>query len=293
MEARISGTTTMLGLIGNPVGHSGSPAIYNYAFAKLGIDYAYLAFQIDIDRVGDAMAAMRTFQMRGCNVTYPCKIEVMQYMDVLSPAAEMIGAVNTIVNEDGKLHGYNTDGEGLVMALHDHGIDIKGKSVMICGGGGAATSIQVQCALDGARELYFFNRPGKSFERAKAIAEEIQKKVKDVQIHLCDITDEETLRDAMQTVDILINATSVGMKPMDDQSIITHPEYFRPDMVVYDVVYNPVETRLLREAKAAGCRVLGGKGMLLWQAARAFLLYTGQEMPVEAVKAYCFGEETK
>ena len=138
MEKRISGHTGLLALIGSPVGHSGSPAMYNYSFEKLGLDYAYVAFDIKEDKVKDAIAAMKTFNMRGCNVTMPDKVEAAKYMDELSPAAQIIGAINTIVNDNGKLTGHITDGEGFVHNLKDHGIDIKGKKITVAGGGGAA-----------------------------------------------------------------------------------------------------------------------------------------------------------
>ena len=244
MEKRISGKTGLLGLIGSPVGHSASPAMYNYSFEKLGLDYAYLAFDIKVEQVKDAVAAMRTLHMRGCNVTMPDKTEAAKYMDELSPAAQIIGAVNTIVNDDGKLTGHITDGEGFVQNLRDHGIEIKGKKITVAGGGGAATAIQVQCALDGAREI--------------------------------------------ASSDIFANATIVGMKPMEKESVVKDLSAFRPELVVADAVYNPEETRLLREAKEAGCTCIGGKGMLLWQGVAAFKLYTGMEMPVEDVKKLFF-----
>jgi len=129
MEKRITGHTGLLALIGSPVGHSGSPEMYNYSFAKLGLDYAYVAFDIKEAQVRDALEAMKLFKMRGCNVTMPDKTEAAKYVDELSPAAQIIGAVNTIVNDDGKLTGYITDGEGFVNNLKDHGIDIRGRKI--------------------------------------------------------------------------------------------------------------------------------------------------------------------
>ena len=170
MDSRISGHTGLLALIGSPVGHSGSPAMYNYSFERLGLDYVYVAFDIKVEEVADAIAAMRTFKMRGCNVTMPCKTEVVRYMDELSPAAQIIGAVNTIVNDNGRLTGHITDGEGFVHNLKDHGIDIKGKKITVAGGGGAATAIQVQCALDGAREISIFTIKDAFFERTRWIS---------------------------------------------------------------------------------------------------------------------------
>ena len=174
-KGRITGHTGLLALIGSPVGHSGSPAMYNYSFEKLGLDYAYVAFDIKVEEVKAALDAMRLFHMRGCNVTMPCKTEAAKYMDELSPAAQIIGAVNTIVNDNGKLTGHITDGEGFVHNLRDHGIEIKGKKITVAGGGGAATAIQVQCALDGAREISIFNIKAAFVERTLQTAEKIKK----------------------------------------------------------------------------------------------------------------------
>ncbi len=285
MESRISGHTGLLALIGSPVGHSGSPAMYNYSFARLGLDYAYVAFDIKTEEVADAIAAIKTLKMRGCNVTMPCKTEVVKYMDELSPAARMIGAVNTIVNDGGRLSGYITDGEGFVNNLKDHGIDVAGKKAVIAGSGGAATAIQVQCALDGVREIAIFNR---TVEKARRTAEKIQKEVPGCAVKVFDIADVAAMTEEIRSAEIFINATSVGMKPMDEESVVKDEAAFYPGLVVADAVYNPEQTKLLREAKKAGCICIGGKGMLLWQGAAAFKLYTGQEMPVEEVKEKFF-----
>lgn len=289
MEKRISGHTRLLGLIGSPVGHSGSPAMYNYSFEKLGLDYAYMAFDVKEDGVKAALDAMRLFNMRGMNVTMPDKVEAARYMDELSPAAQIIGAVNTIVNEDGKLIGHMTDGEGFVNNLKDHGISIVGKKMVIAGGGGAATAIQVQCALDGAREITIFNKKDAFFERTMQTAEKIKAAVPNCEVQVYDIDDEVQFKAELDSADIFVNATIVGMKPMDDQSIIKDVSWFRADLVVADIVYNPEETKLLKDAKAAGCTCVGGKGMLVWQGASAFKLYTGEEMPVEGVKELLYG----
>lgn len=291
MEKRISGHTRLLALIGSPVGHSGSPAMYNYSFEKLGLDYAYVAFDVKEDGVKQALDAMRLFNMRGMNVTMPDKVEAARHMDELSPAAQIIGAVNTIVNEDGKLIGHMTDGEGFVNNLKDHGVSVVGKKMVIAGGGGAATAIQVQCALDGAKEITIFNKKDAFFERTLATAEKIRAAVPACVVNVYDIDDEVQLKAEMENADIFVNATIVGMKPMDDQSIIKDLSLLRPDLVVADIVYNPEETKLLKDAKAAGCTCVGGKGMLVWQGASAFQLYTGEEMPVEGVKELLYGNK--
>ncbi len=288
MENRISGTTGLLALIGSPVGHSGSPAMYNYSFQKLGLDYAYVAFDIRQEETAKAIEAMRTFKMRGCNVTMPDKTEAAKYVDELSPAARIIGAVNTIVNDDGRLTGYITDGEGFVNNLRDHGIEIEGKKITVAGGGGAATAIQVQCALDGAREISIFNIKDAFFERTLETAEKIRSTKPECTVHVYDIADEERMKEEIAASDIFANATIVGMKPMENESIVKDVSAFRPGLVVCDAVYNPKETRLLREAKQAGCRCIPGEGMLLWQGVAAFKLFTGQDMPVKEVREKYF-----
>lgn len=289
MEKRIKGTTGLMGLIGKPVGHSGSPAMYNYCFQELGLDYAYLAFDISIEEVADAISAIKTLHMRGCNVTMPCKTEVVKYMDELSPAAQIIGAVNTIVNDDGKLTGHITDGEGFVENLRDHGIDIKGRKITVAGGGGAATAIQVQCALSGAGEISIFNIKDDFFQRTLETAEKIRNACPECVVNVYDIADQEKMKEEIESSDIFANATIVGMKPMDNESVVKDVSAFREGLVVCDAVYNPKETKLLREAKEAGCTCISGEGMLVWQGAAAFKLYTGLEMPVEGVKKLMFG----
>lgn len=278
----------MLALIGSPVGHSGSPAMYNYSFQKLGLDYAYVAFDVPVEKVEKAIEAMRTFHMRGCNVTMPDKTEAVKYMDELSPAARMIGAVNTIVNDDGRLTGYITDGEGFVSNLRDHGVEIAGKKITVAGGGGAATAIQVQCALDGAREITIFNIKDAFFARTLETAEKIRKEKPECVVNVYDIADTAKMTEEIASSDIFANATIVGMKPMEQESVVKDTSAFRPGLVVCDAVYNPKETKLLREAKEAGCTCISGEGMLLWQGVAAFKLYTGQDMPVQEVKERFF-----
>ena len=288
MEARITGHTGLLALIGSPVDHSGSPAMYNYSFQRLGLDYAYVAFDIKEDQVKAAIDAMKLFHMRGCNVTMPDKVEAAKYMDELSPAAQIIGAVNTIVNDGGKLTGYITDGEGFVDNLRDHGIGVQDKKITVAGGGGAATAIQVQCALDGAKEISIFNIKDAFFARTLETAEKIKRQKPACIVNVYDIADEAKMNEEISSSDIFANATIVGMKPMENESVVKDASAFRPGLVVCDAVYNPKQTRLLREASEAGCTCISGEGMLLWQGAAAFKLYTGQDMPVQEVKERFF-----
>ena len=288
MEGRISGHTGLVALIGSPVGHSGSPAMHNYSFQRLGLDYAYVAFDVKVEETKAAIEAMRTLKIRGYNVTMPCKMEAAKYVDALSPAAQIIGAVNTIVNDNGFLTGYITDGEGFVNNLRDHGVDVKDKKITIAGGGGAATAIQVQCAIDGARELSIFKRKSADFERTLEMAEKIRGNVPDCIVNVFDTADTAKMTEEIKDSDIFINGTIVGMKPMDEESVVKDTSAFHKDLVVCDVVYNPLGTKLLREAKEAGCTCIDGKGMLLWQGVSAFKLFTGEDMPVEEVKERFF-----
>ena len=166
----ISGKTRLFGLIGSPVEHSKSPAMYNYCFDKWKLDYKYLAFDVDKNQTADAIQAFRTFQMKGANITMPCKQEVLKYLDEISPAARLVGACNTIVNHDGVLTGYITDGEGYIENLRHEGVEVKGKKISLLGACGVSSAIQSQALLDGAREIAVFNKKDAFWEKAIAKA---------------------------------------------------------------------------------------------------------------------------
>ena len=305
MEKRITGRTGMFCLIGTPVGHSGSPAMYNYSFAQTGLDYAYLAYDVPLEKTEEAVNALKVLGCKGFNVTMPCKTRVAELVDELSDAAKLIGACNTVVVKDGKLYGNNTDGMGFVRNLKENGVDVKGKKITVMGAGGAATAIQVQCALDGAKKLSIFNRKDGFYANGEKTVKKIQQMVPDceVSIHPLEEIDAlyaaikdsgiqciyflqrmDALYAAIKDSDILVNATKVGMKPLDDQSLVEDVSVFHPDLVVADAVYNPKETKFVQSAKAAGCKVaVGGTGMLMWQGAAAFNLFTGKDMPTKEV----------
>ena len=292
MEKRINGHTKLYALIGSPVGHSGSPAMQNYSFEKLGLDCAYLAFDIPLEKTKDALDAFRTLHVGGFNVTMPCKTEVARLVEHLSPAAELIGACNTVVvEEDGTMTGHNTDGVGFVRNLKEHGVEVKGQKIVLLGTGGAATAIAVQAALDGAAEIAIFNQKDEFYANGEKTVEKLRKAVPGISsVSINDLGDTELLREAVKNADILVNATRAGMSPLED--VIPVPEdVLRPELAVADVVYNPRETLLVRKAKEAGCRAaVGGIGILLWQGAAAFELFTGQEMPAAEVKEKFFSE---
>lgn len=279
----IDGHTRLLGLIGTPVGHSKSPAMYNYCFEKYGLNCAYLAFDVPMEKVADAVNALRNFNVMGANVTMPLKNAVIPYLDEVSAASQAIGSVNTIVNKDGKLIGYVTDGMGYTGELRRGGVEIAGKTVTLLGAGGAASAIAIEAALEGAKEIRVFNKRDAFWERALHNLETIGKAAPECRISLNDLDDTDALRASIEGSDILTNATRVGMKPLDDQSLITDTTMLRPGLIVTDVVYDPEETKLLREAKAAGCKTFDGLGMLVEQGAASFNLYTGLDMPVAEV----------
>lgn len=281
MEMRISGTTTLLGLIGTPVGHSGSPAMHNQAFETLNLDYAYLAFDIKENQVREFLDAARLLKMRGFNVTMPCKTETAKLVDELSTEARIIGAVNTVVNENGKLTGYNTDGIGFVRSLKERGVEVKGKSITLMGGGGAGTAIFAQMALDGAKQLHIFNRKGPRYDKLERMRAALKLLAPECIISINDLDDEKKLYASIRESEILINATNVGMKPKEQETLIKDISVYREELVVADIIYNPLETKMMRDARQAGVRtIIGGKGMLLWQGAEAFRLFTGKEMPI-------------
>lgn len=287
MAERITGKTKLIGLLGTPISHSLSPTMHNEAFAKLGLDYVYLAFDVGNEQLANVIQGFRALGIRGCNVTMPNKTMVLKYLDKLSPASGLAGAVNTVVNDNGVLTGHITDGTGYMRALKEENIDIIGQKMTIVGAGGAATAICIQAALDGVKEISIFNRKDQFYARAEETVQNIITKT-DCKVQLFDLEDQDVLRREIAESAIFTNATSVGMKPLEGQSVIEDPSLLRPDLVVSDVVYIPKKSRLLEMAEEQGCRTINGLGMMLWQGARAFEIWTGKEMPVDYIKELLF-----
>lgn len=283
MAERITGYTELIGLLAYPIRHSSSPAMHNEAFATLGLDYAYLAFEVDQNDLKDAITGLRALKLKGANVSMPNKTIVHQYLDELSPAAKLCGAVNTIVNEGGVLTGHITDGIGYMRALKDNNIDVIGKKMTIAGAGGAATAIEIQAALDGVKEISIFNIKDKFWENAEETVRKIRENT-NCKATLYDLADLDKLQEEMSDSYLFTNATSVGMKPLEGQTYIPSKAFFRPDLIVTDVVYFPRETALLKMAKSAGCKTMNGLGMMLFQGCAAFELWTGQTMPIDHMK---------
>ena len=275
MSNHITGHTVLLCLLGSPVAHSVSPEMHNEACSQLGLDYTYLAFDVPEEKMPQAVEGLRTMGARGWNITMPGKNIMCKLADKVSPASEISGACNTIVNDDGVLTAYTTDGVGFMRAVAENGVDIIGKKMTLLGAGGAATAILGQAALDGVAEINVFNVKDAFYPRAEEIVKKLNERT-GCKVTLHDYSDPEILRQ------------SIGMAPKTDNTIITDTTMFHKDLFVFDVIYNPQETRLLREARAAGCKTSNGMYMLLYQGAASFELWTGQQMPVEIIKEKYF-----
>ncbi|MFH1663061.1 MAG: shikimate dehydrogenase [Chloroflexota bacterium] len=275
----ISGNTKICGLIGDPVGHSVSPVMHNTAFSKLGLDYIYIPFRVEAENLARAIDGLKAFNIRGLNVTIPHKVAVIPLLDELEPLAGKIGAVNIIVNNNGILKGYNTDAGGFLKALLERGVEPKGKKAVILGAGGASRAISFTLAERGA-EIVILNRKLEmnwAVELATSISQSTAREVKALELN------EKNLSSVMEAADILVNATSVGMNPDSNNSPLP-ARLLKPDLVVFDVVYNPLKTRLLAEAEAAGAETISGIEMLVWQGALAFELWTGVKAPIYIMK---------
>ena len=284
----ITGHTKLFGVLGSPISHSISPQMHNEAFRQLDMDCVYVAFEVGVDGMKSAVEGLRTLNVRGYNVTMPNKNIMATLCDKLSPAAEIIGAVNTVVNDNGTLTGYTTDGTGYMRAVEDAGHHIIGKKMTLLGAGGASTSIFVQAALDGLSEISIFSRSTSKFnERARTIMEKL-KAYTDCKVNLYDLEDKARLRHEISESAILTNGSSVGMSPDIDHSIIDDISMFHKDLIVSDIIYNPRETKLIKLAKEAGCPTFNGLYMLLYQGAEAFKIWTGQDMPIDIIKEKYF-----
>lgn len=280
---RIQGTTRLVGLLGKPIKHSRSPHMHNSAFDYLKEDLVYLCLDTETKDLKIALEALKIFGAVGGNVTYPNKQEVLRYLDEIDEAAEIIGSVNTIkIDEDTKkIKGFNTDGLGFIESLEKKGIPYKDKKMVLIGVGGAGRAIAIQSAYSGVKELVIK-------ELNKEVANEVINTIK-TKIPKCNvrlISDAENdLKEEIKNADILVNATPLGMKGnVDSCSISSSDIISNPNVFVYDIVYEPKETKFMKYAKEAGCETCNGINMMLWQGALAFKIWTGKDMPIEYVK---------
>ncbi|MGF9698699.1 shikimate dehydrogenase [Paenibacillus sp. MABNR03] len=267
----------LLGVMGDPIGHSKSPAMHNAALEAAGVNGLYMPLHVRPEQLEAAVKGIVALGYRGVNVTIPHKEEVMQYLDVIDESARLIGAVNTIVNEGGKLTGYNTDGIGYVRSLKEEAVpDLSGKQIAVLGAGGAARGVIYALALEKPERISILNRTA---ERASMLASDLRG------LKMGDITGSgmDEAAAVLASADIVINTTAAGMHPHVDD-VPVNPELIREGTAVSDLIYNPLETRLLREARMRGCVVHGGLGMFVYQGAVAFEHWLGIPAPVETMR---------
>ncbi len=273
----VSGKTRVYGVIGDPIEHSLSPVIHNAAFEALGLENVFLAFRVKPAEIGNAVNGMRALGIHGLNVTMPHKTTVIPHLDEVDKTARFLNAVNTIHNKNGKLWGCNTDGVGALKALRDNGVDPKGKKVLLLGAGGASRAIAYTIAHE-ADELVILNRTVKpAKELARQLRQLLPKKISAEALSI------ETIEDNLMDSEVLINATSIGMKPNVNETPV-NPKWLRTNLAVMDIVYNPLETKLAKIAKEAGAKVVSGVEMLIYQGAASFEIWTGKSAPIQVMR---------
>jgi shikimate dehydrogenase len=278
----VSGKTRVCAVIGDPIEHTLSPSLHNAAFKHLNLDFVFLAFRVTPDHLENAIRGVRALGVRGLNVTMPHKNAVTEFLDEADSAVKFLGAANTILNQGGRLRGFNTDGVGALRALKQNGVELVGKKVLLLGAGGAAKAIAFSLVKE-VDELSILNRDVAKARELVSVLEPCGKNVKGDELTLAQIAT------ALQDADVLINATSAGMSPNVHESLI-RPEWLSPKLCVMDIVYNPVETKLIRDAKAAGAKVVSGIEMLLYQGAASFEIWMSVPAPVEVMKEALLGK---
>lgn len=276
----IKGSTKLMMLIGNPVEHSKSPYMHNLSFQYLGLDYVYMAFDIKKGDLEKAVEAVKVLNVRGFNITMPYKEEIIQYLDEVEEDAKLIGSVNTVENQKGKLVGYNTDGKGFIKSLEKRDVKYIDEKIVIIGAGGAARAIAIELALQGAREILLVNR---TVEKAEEISRLINENIEETKARTL-VLDENLLKDELKDARILINTSSVGMGETRYKSVINDGDIIHRDLFVADLIYDPAKTRFLSMAEKNGCKIMNGMGMLIYQGALAFKIWTGKDMPREVIE---------
>ncbi|HCM88281.1 MULTISPECIES: shikimate dehydrogenase [Vagococcus] len=288
MEDYISGYTRLAGVIANPIKHSLSPRIHNTAYSLTQTNAVYLAFETTESDFEKVMASVKALDMLGVNISMPYKKKAYQMCDELSPVAKLIGVVNTVVQKNKLLYGHNTDGLGFIKSLEEQDVMIKNKTMTILGAGGASRAIICQCALDGISEINVFKRKNETFETVAHELKEIADKTETI-IRVFDYADTTELIQKIKESQILVNATQIGMGdscelPISQINAIT------PEHIVVDLIYHPLETQFLKEAKKQNAVTINGLGMLIYQAAIAFELMTNKKMPVKEIKHILLSE---
>jgi shikimate dehydrogenase len=279
--------TKICAIIGNPVSHSLSPAIHNAAFTERGLNYIYVAFPVE--DVKNALAGMRAItNFRGMSVTIPHKIEAMKYVDEIADVDRNIGSINTIINENGRLIGLGTDGPGAQKAIADAGVNISGMNVLMLGSGGAARAIAFTLARN--TELAELTLLDINKDMLDGLAADLRAGTEASIKH--EILNDNSLAAAMESADLILHCTPIGMHPKVDASLVP-ARLFRPNQVVFDIVYTPLETKLVREAKAGGLKIISGVDMFINQAVLQFERFTGTDAPVEVMRRVVMEHLTK
>ncbi len=280
----ISGTTKVVGIIGNPIEHSLSPIMHNAAYKALNLDYVYIPMKIEAEDLPKTMDEIRTSNMAGVNVTIPHKENVLPLLDDITELAELIGAVNTIENREGKLIGYNTDGSGFLDSLKQEAhFDPKGKDCVLLGAGGAAKAVSIMLAKEKAKSLLICDIDQ---EKAQSLVEHLSNNF-DVKVSACPPKDEK-LAKAIKDCQLLINATPIGMHPKIKACPLDEKIKIPENILVYDLIYTPAETQLLQKAKKAGAKTMNGAEMLVRQGALAFTIFTGENAPLDIMRQTLF-----
>jgi shikimate dehydrogenase len=276
----VKATTKIYGIFGHPVTHSLSPVMHNSAFSSLRLDCVYVAFDIAPEEIGRAAQSVRTLGIHGINITIPHKESIIPHLDWIGTDAELTGAVNTVKNDAGRLSGYNTDVGGFLRAVEeDLGIKPGGASVLLMGAGGAARAVMSAFCMNGAERICIANR---THDKALKLASEFGKQFMKIKIETVALHDRNALKARLGEADILVNSSSAGM---DGNAAIDLPlESLKASAAVYDLVYKPRETPLVKEARRLGRRASGGAGMLLYQGALSFEIWTGMDAPVEVMR---------
>jgi shikimate dehydrogenase len=272
----ISGKTDVFAVIGDPIDHTLSPAMHNAAFEHLRLDYVFLAFRVTPDEIEKALQGVRALGIRGLNVTMPHKHAVTEFIDEADAAVKFLRSANTILNQRGRLRGFNTDGVGAVKALKNSGLDPTGKKALLLGAGGAAKAIAFTLTKE-VDEICILNRDGMKARELANILEPFGKRV------VGDELSPKRIQQELHDSDVLINATSVGMTPNAFESLVK-PSWLKTSLYVMDIVYNPNETKLIQEAKAVGAKVITGVEMLLHQGAASFEIWTQCKAPIDVMR---------
>lgn len=275
----ISGSTKIVGIFGDPIQHTRSPQMHNAAFQALKLDYIYVPFQVTPENLSKAVKSLPSLGIKGINVTIPHKEKILDYLDELDPDAQAISAVNTVVTYEQRLKGYNTDGKGFVKSLQDENVTVQGKQVLLLGAGGAARAVGIQLAREGVSAIFISNR---TLKKAEHLAQDIQDRTSLSQVKVIEFKDNE-LKKYLNQMDIVINTTSVGMSV--EESPLREVTEFSSKQIVCDLIYKPPKTKLLEMAERQGAKIINGSGMLVYQGALAFQLWTQISPPIEVMKS--------